>query len=139
MSYIDPQILIDEVASDVNETDDLTTYLDATDRAIAIACAKNFVRLDEIPLDVNEEFTTSPYLIEYGILEFKHRVFLGYTGSSDGDGEDIYSVKLKLIDKDYRDIKAGLTHESILGIFTDSGEPKGRLVTMSQIPMINGA
>ena len=138
MSYIDEAILRDEVAGDIVDTDDISVYSAAVDRLIEIECAKNSVRIDEIPVD-GSGFTTSRVLMEFGILSFKKQIFQGYVGSSDGNGEDIYMVKYELIAKDLRDIKADLTRQSILGVFTESGEPKGRSVTIREIPLGNGA
>ena len=138
MSYIDIDTIIDECATDIASKDDVAQYMGAVDRAIEIECALNSVRIDEIPVDQNG-FTTSRILIEFGILHFKKLLFQGYAGSASGDSDDVYVMKLDLIDKDYRDIKTKLTRQSILGVFTEDGTPKGRLSTFRAIPMVSGA
>ena len=134
MSYIKEDSVYDEVFADVRKRDDITKYMSAVDRKIELLCSKHMINRDQIPVD-DDGYTTSNLLIDYGINMAKYFLFSGYNGSSDGDGEDIYKVKKEDAWKDAQDILKDITHDSILGVYTDEGTAKGKNTFVKQVPI----
>jgi hypothetical protein len=134
MSYINTNWVVDEVANDVIALDDVTSYSDSVDRDIEILAGVNKLRVDEIPVD-GSGYVSSRMLQKYGVLLYKRYLFLGYWGSSRGEEEDIYKEKFEVVDGELVKLENSITRESILGIFTEEGEPKGKVAVIKSIPI----
>ena len=138
MAKIKSEWYIDEVAYDLTNETDLDNYTDAVQRDIETKALIEGVRIDEIPEDI-DGYYTSRLIITYAGLLYKKHLFFGYWGSSDGDTGDIYEAKYMEVKEAIREIAPKITRESILGLATESGEPKGKMAVAKIIPMFNGA
>lgn len=138
MSKINTDWYADEVATDLNRESDLSQYIATVERDVETKALIEGVRIDEIPLD-DDGYYSSRIFISYAVLLYKKHLFMGYWGSSRGNDEDIYKVKLDEIKKWIKEIEPKITRESILGLATEAGDPKGKQSVVRSIPMFNGA
>jgi len=138
MSAINTAWFADEVANDLNDESDLTQYTATVERQVETKALIEGVRVDEIPLDV-DDYYDSRILITYATLLYKKALFMGYWGSSDGDAEDIYKAKYDEMKEELRAFTPMITRESILGMATEDGTPKGKMAVVNVMPIYNGA
>lgn len=138
MSKINTAWYADEVANDLNDEADLTQYTTSVERDVETKALIEGVRIDEIPIDV-DGYYDSHLLISYATLLYKKYLFMGYWGSSSGDGEDIYKEKLDEVKEWLRELTPKITRESILGLQTEDGTPKGKMSVVNVMPLYNGA
>ena len=135
MSYTNADwLLIDEqIKALIDSGEDISAYLVASDRDIAIICAYNQVSPADIPVD-EDGYVASPVLIEYAIASSCVKILRGYWGSRAGE-QDIYFDKLKYWMAEQERTKGLVTKDTIGGITDSNGEPLPQDSYITVVPM----